>query len=414
MISVCVEGDTIAIYHIGDQGRQVNMTTYDVAGFLRNLVGLPIPDTLTNENLEFDDSLQCWRIKLNDERFHGFMDAPTHEYLRRNSYSLGAYLNGVILAHIGMMGNNSLGISSSIFYETNVSTTTSTDIFMLIEKAKNVSLELRDPNNGHATRMEVIVPPNNRVRADPRTEDFILKQLAPYRKAISRWAERRTMVLAEKLANAEVIFSRQGFASGLKLSTQGWKYEENSSIFSGPQLVYTKKIFVQQIWDGARMWNLPDEMKQLMWIQNLRTPIGTHIQQGYAEGFQPHCNGDEHGRSGSVCLGDLQGRPFSQIDKLIDQYKTVNMGSNYGNTATVVCEILLNRRNVIDMDAVRDPEMRQKLELAEQFRGYCSDEGVARKKGFMNKLRKAAGVPEKEEDDPHEETNSAMEVWIND
>lgn len=402
MITACIEGDDIAVYNNGSTS--FGLSVKDVIKFYEHMLNITdFQGARLTANITTENGTK-WLIKKNDPVFGEFMTEATHSYLKQYLYPFAVYLNGVCLSWSLMRRDENKNVGSTIVYETYIDTTSSNDIFSLIEKSKNVSLELRDPNSTNRTRIEVIVPPSAQSRYNlSQNEAWFKQQLTPYRQALAKWSDRRVSLLAAKLQNAEQIFTRAGFEAGLKMKTQGWNYMEIPG--RGPVVIYPDRIYVQQIWDGQHMWQLPEELKKEMYIFEITVDVQDRINSGYAKGFNPHCMGSDTSQGG-ICLGDCGGKPFSQIDKLLDQYKTVNMTSNYGGWPTILCEMLLGQRETFVAGHV-EPEMKERLKKFEKFKGYCSLKGVENKKS----IRDILGVGGQEAEPQVEQRGSQMEVW---
>lgn len=408
-ITVTVEDDAVHVYPVTLGIGAIYVE--DITGYYNSTSMVKLDNDVIRERvwdqIPYDMELGRWTIRKGmEELFGNAMDEATFAYIKENLYAFGMYINAVMIARNRVENNQRpTHTTSCLFHETELATQTSRDVFELVESSRNIQLKMKDPATGDEMKLEVVTPPALKSRVKLDRETWLVQQLEPYRKAIARWADVRMSALSQKLAQAETIYAKKGFESGLALSTQGWTFEK---IGNTPYLVYPGKVYVQQIWDHDRqmMWKLPDELRNVMYIEDLHCQVGDRIRDLLAKGFHPHCMGNRR-NLGGCCLGDLGNRPFAEVNKLIDQYKMCNMGSNYGGLPTMLCEILLNRRAMFDLNNY-SPDDVELIKRFEAYRGYCSPEGV-KQKGFMNKLRHAAGV--RENDDENQQASGRVEVW---
>lgn len=109
------------------------------------------------------------------------------------------------------------------------------------------------------------------------------------------------------------------------------------------------------------MYKLPQEISELMFITDIAVPIGEKLSDVLGRGVFPHISGysefksvnhvREHGTWHSTCIGDLSGKPFSQIVDLIPQMDVIYYHSMFGGTkASSICSMLIDNNTKYEVD----------------------------------------------------------------
>ena len=125
---------------------------------------------------------------------------------------------------------------------------------------------------------------------------------------------------------------RSTYALALDLKDRGWEMKDN-------YLVYPARVFVTKVQDRAgKVYNLPEELTEHFYIENIRVPISTSIQGVKADGHNPHMSS-----GGSMCVGTLAGKDISYLRLLPDMFSTINYDSMYGGMGSIAVGILMGR-----------------------------------------------------------------------
>ena len=107
---------------------------------------------------------------------------------------------------------------------------------------------------------------------------------------------------------------------------KGWRMERNWLIYEGDRICPTK------VRRNGVVYEIPDGMKERLWVDKIVIPLGDRITNIVAHGKFPHIldrNRVTDVGEGSVCLGTLGGKKFEGIDEILDLFDTVNLDSPY-------------------------------------------------------------------------------------
>jgi hypothetical protein len=136
----------------------------------------------------------------------------------------------------------------------------------------------------------------------------------------------------EKLRDEINKANNDGFTAGISLANKlgsDWQIikDDNNNLF----LEYQKDIICTGILTGTSIYKLKPEYVGLFYIKGLRIPAKSTTTKAYCKDAK-HFN--VSGKGGTVCIGDLAGKPIDYIvEHIVDELKIMGANSRYPSNA---------------------------------------------------------------------------------
>jgi hypothetical protein len=178
-------------------------------------------------------------------------------------------------------------------------------------------------------------------RIDKEFAETNEKMLTSLRKAVE---EARSKEMSKQFKNLQRMFSA------------GWELKTVPSLGNKEMYHMTKDIVVEYLEiplksitgrsvDSSSIVTipLPPSYKKYMIVKNLVVQAEDKIHHAWAKGHSPHLSGGNGGDYSSVCIGDSQGKPISEISTLSESLRHVNMGSMFSNSSSNMIHAFVNK-----------------------------------------------------------------------
>ena len=171
-----------------------------------------------------------------------------------------------------------------------------------------------------------------------------IDSLVANKRALHAHIERLGQDLAEERLKIENAAFRNAFSIVSKAIQNGWRLESDSGY---QYVVYPDKIFVERVLYQGTVIPLPEELRELLWVEDIRIQLSSRDLRGHvntARGFHPHRGGgypednfqpyreyEETANMNHICIGDFNGKPIDHFVLIPEAFKTVSYSTMFGN-----------------------------------------------------------------------------------
>ena len=382
MLSTYVEGDGQKIYIYNHQPLQrINIKFSHVAEFVRQYHDQDFH--CRDENLNLPSIDGTFILATNDTNFSNILSGDRWQWLKNNVFGLGQHLNTTQLITRNLISSDSpMMVKSAVLDEIVVKGPESLDIYAIAERCKAMSIKIVSPNGDDDEAMELAVslPTIKKPSTPQTTKNIIIDNIKPFQQAIKFGYEKRFSTLETRYENTKKIALKEGFKMAMKYVNEGWCIVEKNG---REYFNYPGRINATEIHTGGVIYDIPKPLIGEIWVDDLHVPMDETIGACQGRGFNCHLQNNSHAgyptaleELNGMCIGDLSGRPISDVGLFVEMYKTCNMDSNYSNYAVKCCDTLLGSQTAITPDMTLDNGwLKNKMLKFLQFRGKASKQG---------------------------------------